>query len=54
MFPAGLFVVLTLIVAGVGLVVAGTCMLFGVGCAVLAAGVCALALAGLVSRGLHG
>lgn len=54
MFPAGLFVVLSLILAGVGLVIAGTWVLFGVGWAMLAAGACSLILAALVSRGLHG
>lgn len=54
MFRAGLFVVLTLILAGVGLVIAGTAMLFGAGWAVLAAGACALILAALVSRGING
>ena len=54
MFPAGLFVVLTLILSGVGLVIAGTAMLFGTGWAVLSAGACALILAGLISRGING
>jgi len=52
-FPAGLFVVLTLILLGVGLLVTGVGMLFGAGWAVLIAGACALALAALASRGLN-
>jgi hypothetical protein len=53
-FPAGLFVVLTLILVGVGLVVTGTAMLFGAGWAVLAAGANVLILAALVARGVNG
>ncbi|MES2036004.1 MAG: hypothetical protein V4466_17695 [Pseudomonadota bacterium] len=54
MFPAGVFVVLLLILAGVGLVVAGTLVVFGGGWAMLAAGAMALILALIVSRGLNG
>lgn len=46
--------VLLLIIAGCGLLVAGVCVVLGAGAALMTGGVCLLGMAAVFSRGING